>query len=142
MSGAPPSGQVSARAWAVLLLAATANILPAMNLSIMNVIYRDIQEEFPDVSPAQLSWVLSAYTVVSAATLVIGGVAADRLGRKRALLGGCAGFALGSVLCGSANSVAMIIAGRIVMGIAASFVITSNVSLPCASSRRRDGRPR
>jgi EmrB/QacA subfamily drug resistance transporter len=129
VSGAPPTVQVSTRAWVVLLLAATANILPAMNLSIMNVIYRDIQEEFPDVSPAQLSWVLSAYTVVSAATLVIGGVAADRLGRKRALLGGCAGFALGSLLCGSANNVGMIISGRIVMGIAASFVITSNVSL-------------
>jgi EmrB/QacA subfamily drug resistance transporter len=111
------------------MLAATANVLPAMNLSIMNVVYRDVQEAFPDVSPAQLSWVLNAYTVVSAATLVIGGVAADRFGRKRALLGGCTGFAAGSLLCGFAPNVGTIIAGRIVIGISSSFVVTSNVSL-------------
>jgi EmrB/QacA subfamily drug resistance transporter len=76
-----------------------------------------------------VSWVLNAYTVVSAATLVIGGVAADRFGRKRALLGGCAGFALGSLLCGLAPNVPMIIAGRSLIGVASSFVVTSNVSL-------------
>jgi EmrB/QacA subfamily drug resistance transporter len=139
VSQAPPLDSVPARAWVVLLLAATANVLPAMNLSIMNVVYRDIQEAFPDVSAAQLSWVLNAYTVVSAATLVIGGVAADRFGRKRALLGGCAGFAAGSLVCGSATNVATIIAGRIFIGISASFVVTSNVSLALRefpSSRR------
>ena len=52
----------------MLILAATASVLPAMNLSIMNVVYRDVQEAFPHVSSAQLSWVLNAYTVVSAAT--------------------------------------------------------------------------
>jgi EmrB/QacA subfamily drug resistance transporter len=113
----------------VLVLAATANVLPAMNLSIMNVVYRDVQDAFPDVSAAKLSWVLNAYTVVSAATLVIGGVAADRFGRKRALLGGCTGFAAGSLLCGLAPNVGTIIAGRILIGISSSFVVTSNVSL-------------
>ena len=72
--GAPGEPDViSARAWLVLILAATSSVLPSMNLSIMNVVYRDVQDAFPDVSAAQLSWVLNAYTVVSAATLVIGG---------------------------------------------------------------------
>jgi EmrB/QacA subfamily drug resistance transporter len=95
----------------------------------MNVVYPEIQEAFPDVSAAQLSWVLSAYTVVSAATLVIGGVTADRVGRKRCLLLGCAGFAAGSLMCGFAPNVGTIIAGRIFIGIASSFVVTSNVSI-------------
>jgi hypothetical protein len=55
VSRAPGADVVPARAWLVLILAATANILPAMNLSIMNVVYPEIQEAFPDVSPAQLS---------------------------------------------------------------------------------------
>jgi hypothetical protein len=54
VSEAPPTDQISAHAWVVLLLAAAANVLPAMNLSIMNVVYRDIQEAFPDVSAGQL----------------------------------------------------------------------------------------
>jgi EmrB/QacA subfamily drug resistance transporter len=120
---------IPTRAWLVLVLAAGANVLPAMNLSIMNVVYPDVQTAFPDVSAAQLSWVLNAYTVVSAATLVIGGVTADRLGRKRCLLLGCTGFGVGSLICGFAPNVGTIIAGRIFIGISSSFVVTSNVAL-------------
>jgi EmrB/QacA subfamily drug resistance transporter len=120
---------IGARAWTVLILAGVSSALPSMNLSIMYVVYPDIQHAFPDASSAQMSWVLNAYTIVSAATLLIGGVVADRWGRKRGLLGGCALFGAGSALCALAPNVETIIAGRVVIGLAASLVVTSNVSI-------------
>ena len=120
---------VSRRAWFVLLLAGMAAVLPAINLSVMYVLYPEIQKAFPDVSAARMSWVLNGYTIASSATLVVGGVVADRWGRKRWLLIGCAVFGLGSALCALAPGVDAIIVGRLVIGVAASFVVTAHVSL-------------
>ena len=76
------------RAWRVLIVAGIAQMMPSINLSIMYVVYPELQREFTDVSAGTLSWVLNGYTIVAAATLVLGGVIADRTGRKRALLAG------------------------------------------------------
>jgi EmrB/QacA subfamily drug resistance transporter len=81
------------------------------------------------VGNAQLSWILNGYTIVSAATLVLGGVASDRTGRKRAMLVGCGLFGAASVLCARAPNVSTIIVGRLVIGVAASLVVTASTSL-------------
>ena len=113
----------------VLVLSGIASVLPSINLSVMYVLYPEIQEAFPDASSAQLSWVLNGYTILSSATLVIGGVVADRWGRKRSLLSGCAVFGVASVICALAPNVGTIILGRVIMGVSASFLVTANVSI-------------
>ncbi len=121
--------QISRRVWAVVLVAGICQILPSANLSIMYVVYPEIETAFPDVGKGALSWIINSYTVVSSATLVLGGVIADRTGRKRAQAVGVIGFLLGSILCATAQSVAWIIAGRSLMGLASSVLITSTVAL-------------
>lgn len=126
---APIDTTIPRRAWTVLLLAGAATMLPAVNLSIMYVVYPEVARAFPSVSNASLSWILNGYTVVSSATLVLGGVVSDRTGRKRSLLVGCAVFAGASIMCGLAPNVGVIIAGRFVIGVAASLVVTAATSL-------------
>jgi EmrB/QacA subfamily drug resistance transporter len=113
----------------VLILAGVGSMLPAINLSIMYVVYPEIATAFPSVTNAELSWILNAYTIVSAATLVLGGVASDRTGRKRSMLIGAALFGGGSALCALAPNVAVIVAGRVIIGVAASLVVTASTSL-------------
>ena len=86
-------------------------MIPSINLSIMYVVYPEIQREFSGTSPGALSWILNGYTIVAAATLVLGGVLADRTGRKRALLVGSALSLVSVIVCGSAPNVEHV-AGR------------------------------
>jgi MFS family permease len=67
-----------------------------------------------------LQWVINAYSLVFASLMLIGGSLADRLGRKWVMLVGIVVFCIGSVMCAVAGGVAMIIAGRAVMGLGAA----------------------
>ena len=93
---------MQSNAWRVLFVAGIAQMIPSINLSIMYVVYPEIQREFSGTSPGALSWILNGYTIVAAATLVLGGVLADRTGRKRALLVGSALSLVSVVVCGAA----------------------------------------
>lgn len=104
-------------------------MIPSINLSIMYVVYPEIQREFSGTSPGALSWILNGYTIVAAATLVLGGVLTDRTGRKRALLIG-SGLSLVSVLvCGSAPNANTLLVGRVILALAASLIIPASTSL-------------
>lgn len=113
----------------MIITAGIATMLPSINLSIMYVVYPEIQAAFPGVGQGKMSWVLNSYTVVSAATLVVGGVVADRTGRKRAQRYGVLVFLAGSVMCASFSSVSWIIAGRVLMGLASSVLITATTAM-------------
>ena len=128
MTTAEPD-QISRRVWLVVIIAGIATTLPSINLSIMYVVYPEIQRAFPKVGQGPLSWVLNSYTVVSSATLVLGGVIADRTGRKRAQRIGVLVFLLGSVLCATANGVGLIIVGRTLMGLASAVMITATIAI-------------
>jgi MFS family permease len=67
-----------------------------------------------------LQWVINAYSLVFASLMLIGGSLADRLGRKRVMLAGVVVFCAGSVMCALAGGVAVVIAGRAVMGLGAA----------------------
>jgi EmrB/QacA subfamily drug resistance transporter len=113
----------------VLTVAGIAQMIPSINLSVMYVVYPEIQRDFSGTSPGALSWILNGYTIVAAATLVLGGVLADRTGRKRTLLIGTA-LSLASVLvCGSAPNATTLLVGRVLLALAASALIPSTTSL-------------
>ena len=104
-------------------------MIPSINLSIMYVVYPEIQREFSGTSPGALSWILNGYTIVAAATLVLGGVLTDRTGRKRALLVGSALSLVSVIVCGSAPNANTLLVGRIILALAASLIIPSTTSL-------------
>ncbi len=100
-----------------------------LDTTILFVAFNAIGQSFPDVSPAQLSWVLNAYTIVFAAVLIPGGRLADRIGRKKTFLGSVVLFTLASMLCGLAPNVQMLIAARALQAVGAAAMVPSSLAL-------------
>ncbi|MFE0732834.1 MFS transporter [Streptomyces antibioticus] len=88
----------------------------------------------PDIARAthagqtQLSWIIDAYGLVFAALLLLAATLGDRFGWRRALLGGLALFAGGSVAAAFASEPETLITLRAVLGVAAAFVMPATVS--------------
>lgn len=116
----PASGLGTRHARWVLIMVVATTVLTGLSMAIMVVTFPAIRADFPDASPAQLSWINNLFTIVSAATLIPCGVLADRVGRKRMLLVGSALFALGSLVGALAGSPAWIMGGRTVQALGAA----------------------
>ena len=126
-SAAP--AEVPREARLTLAVASLAVLAVFLDTTVLFVAFPDIVATFDSVAPAQLSWVLNAYTIVVAALLVPAGKFADRLGHKRAFLAGSALFTLASMACGLAPSAGVLIAFRVVQAIGAATLIPSSLAL-------------
>ncbi|WP_405139519.1 MFS transporter [Nocardia sp. NBC_01388] len=89
-----------------------------------------------DVFAAQ--WVVSGYTLALAALILPAGELGDRFGRRRVFICGSVGFALACGLCSIASNLEMLVAARVVEGIAAAVVLPSGLALISTSIDRRD----
>jgi MFS family permease len=76
-----------------------------------------------------LAWVMDAYSLAFTAALLAAGALSDRLGRRRALLGGNFLFLAASLVCGLAWNGPTLWAARAVQGVGAAFVITGAIAL-------------
>jgi EmrB/QacA subfamily drug resistance transporter len=76
-----------------------------------------------------LQWIVDGYTLPFAALLMLAGTLADRYGRRRALAGGLALFAAGSLAAALTHTTYELIAARAVMGTAAAFIMPATLSL-------------
>ena len=123
---------ISSRAWMVLVLASTCTFLTALNQSMMSVAFPDLIRSFPEVSSAQLSWVLNSYTIVAGATLILAAVVCDRFGRKRMLLTGVAIFTVAAAACALAPNPSALIAARVVQALGWSLITPSSISVVLA----------
>jgi EmrB/QacA subfamily drug resistance transporter len=117
------------RRWQVLTVVSIAVFMASLDLFIVNIAFPDIQRDFTGTSVAGLSWVLNAYAIVFAALLVPAGRFADRLGRRRAFIGGVLVFVLGSLLCGAAPSVETLVAARVLQAVGAAFLLPTSLAL-------------
>ncbi|MFF9150236.1 MFS transporter [Streptomyces sp. NPDC014861] len=80
-------------------------------------------------SSAQLLWITDIYGFLTAGTLVIMGTLGDRLGRRRLLMAGSAGFLLASLLAAYAPNAGTLIAARALLGVAGAAVLPSTLAL-------------
>ncbi|MFD3945744.1 MFS transporter [Streptomyces sp. NPDC058579] len=80
-------------------------------------------------SSAQLLWITDIYGFLTAATLVIMGTLGDRLGRRRLLMAGSAGFLLASLLAAYAPNAGTLIVARALLGVAGAAVLPSTLAL-------------
>ena len=119
----------SRRAGAVFVVTALGTFMASLDLSIVNVAFPDIEASYRNASSASLAWIITAYSIVFGALLVVGGRTGDRLGRKRVFLGGIAVFLLGSFLCGIAPNVVSLVAARALQGVGAAFLVPASVAL-------------
>ncbi len=78
---------------------------------------------------AAVQWVLNGYVLALAALTLIGGALADVYGKSRMLGIGCFGFGLASAFCVFAPSVELLIAARVVQGVAAAVVTPTSLAL-------------
>ena len=126
---APSPSPPTSRPWQSFVVTSLGAFLVSLDLSIVNVAFPAMARAFPDATRAQLAWVMTAYSIVFGALLVVGGRTGDRRGLRRAFFGGLGGFLLGSALCGLAPSVALLVAGRALQGVGAAFLLPSSVGL-------------
>ena len=125
---APPA-EIPREAKLTLAVASLAVLAVFLDTTVLFVAFPDIIATFDTVAPAQLSWVLNAYTIVFAALLVPAGKFADRLGHKRAFLAGSVLFTVASMACGLAPSAGVLIVFRVVQAIGAATLIPSSLAL-------------
>src|SRR6478735_4168758 len=86
-----------------------------------------------DLTPAALSWVQDAYTLVFGGLLLLGARAGDLVGRRRLFIVGLAVFGLASLLVGSAQTGGELIAARALQGVGAAIVAPTSLSLITAN---------
>jgi len=119
----------SRRIAAVIGVLALAVFMSSLDLFIVNLAFPYIGREYPGTSLSSLSWVLNGYTIVFAAVLVPAGRWADRVGRRQVFVAGLVLFGVGSLLCGVAPGVAVLIAARVVQATGAGLMVPASLSL-------------
>lgn len=87
---------------------------------------------------AGLQWTLNGYTLTLASFILLGGSFGDRFGRRKVFMAGAVGFALASLLCGAAVSVEMLVAARVLQGLAGAMLTPGSLALISASIDDRD----
>ncbi len=112
----------------ILFLMALAQFMVVLDISIVNVALPAIQKAL-DFSPANLQWVVTAYTLAFGGFLLFGGRAADLFGRKRVFLGGVIAFTIASFLAGCSQNETMLIVFRTLQGLTAAFMSPAALSI-------------
>jgi EmrB/QacA subfamily drug resistance transporter len=117
------------RSATVFAVTALGAFMASLDLSIVNVAFPALQRSFEHDPRSSLAWVITGYSIVFGALLVVAGRAADRLGRRRVFFAGLAVFCLGSALCGLAPTAAVLVGGRLIQGVGAAAILPSSLGL-------------
>jgi len=112
----------------ILVSLLLATFLVNVDTTIVNVALPTLVREL-HASNTQLQWIVDAFNLFFAATVLAAGSLSDRFGRKGMLLAGLAVFGLASLFGGLLNSPDQLIAARAVMGIGAAMIFPSTLSL-------------
>jgi len=120
--------KAQANRWLVLVIVCLAQFMVVLDATVVNIALPSIQHGLA-FSDADLQWVINAYTLVFGGFLLLGGRAADLLGRRRLFLAGVAVFSIASLLNGLAQSSGMLIAGRALQGLGGALVSPAALSI-------------
>ncbi|MFD8565354.1 MFS transporter [Streptomyces sp. NPDC059639] len=133
LTAAPPASEATSerwprRLWGTLLVLCAAMFLDALDVSMVGVALPSIGSEL-SLSTATLQWVVSGYILGYGGLLLLGGRAADLLGRRRVFLIALGVFALASLLGGLVDSGPLLIASRFIKGLSAAFTAPAGLSI-------------
>ena len=127
------------RKWLALALLSAVQFMVVLDIAIVNVALPSIKIDL-GFSQQNLQWVISAYALFFGGFLLLGGRAADLLGRRRLFLAGIVLFTLSSLLAGLAWSEGSLIAARSFQGLGAAVI--SPAALSILSTTYTEGRER
>ena len=116
------------RPWLVLVIACLAQFMVVLDASVVNIALPSVQRGL-HFSAANLQWVVNGYTLIFGGFLLLGGRAADLIGRKRLFIAGVVLFSLASLLNGFAQSSGMLIVGRGLQGLGGALVSPAALSI-------------
>jgi EmrB/QacA subfamily drug resistance transporter len=120
--------QMAGKRWTTFALLVVAYFITIVDFTIVNVALPTIGRElrFPE---SDLQWVVTAYGLTYAGFVLLGGRAADLLGRRRVLMAGLAVFTCASLGGGLAPSAAVLIVMRAIQGLGAALVLPAALSI-------------
>jgi EmrB/QacA subfamily drug resistance transporter len=127
------------RKWLALALLCAVQFMVVLDIAIVNVALPSIEVDL-GFSQDNLQWVISAYALIFGGFLLLGGRAADLLGRRRVFIAGVIVFTLGSLLCGLAWNDVSLIGARAIQGLGAAVI--SPAALSILMTTFREGRDR
>ncbi len=113
---------------ATLFLACLAQFMVILDVSVVNVALPAMRHAL-GFSEQDLQWVVNGYTVTFAGFLLLGGRAADLLGRRRVFISGLVLFSLASLAGGIATSQGMLIAARAAQGLGGAVIAPASLSI-------------
>ncbi len=125
---AAPAAQAPRRLGLALAVIATAQLMVALDLTIVTVALPHIQTAL-GFSGSNLEWVVNAYAVAFGGLLLLGGRSGDLLGRRRILIAGLLVFVLASLAGGLATDQAWLITARALQGAGAAMAAPAALSL-------------
>ena len=114
--------------WLALALLATVQFMVVLDIAIVNVALPSIQVDL-GFSQENLQWVISAYALLFGGFLLLGGRAADLLGRRRLFIAGIIVFSAASLLSGFAWSDDALIISRGLQGLGAAIITPAALSI-------------
>jgi EmrB/QacA subfamily drug resistance transporter len=114
--------------WLALALLATVQFMVVLDIAIVNVALPSIQVDL-GFSQESLQWVISAYALLFGGFLLLGGRAADLLGRRRLFIAGLVLFSVASLLSGLAWSDEALIVARGFQGLGAAIITPAALSI-------------
>lgn len=124
-----------------LVLLCAAQFMVILDITVVNIALPSIQADL-GIAVEDLQWVITAYTLAFGGLLLLGGRAADLLGRRRVFLAGLAVLTVASLGAALASSTAELLAARVAQGVGAAMLSPAALSLvttifPDGPQRRR-----
>ncbi|MCP2343282.1 MFS transporter [Actinomadura rupiterrae] len=123
-----PAPPAATRPWPAFALLAVAYFMTAVDLLVVNVALPTIGTGL-HIAETDLQWVVTAYAITFGGFLLLGGRAADLLGRRRVFTAGLALFTAASLACAPATGGTFLIAMRGLQGLGAAAVLPAALSL-------------
>ena len=121
--------QGPANPWITFALVAVGTFMIMLDTSIVNISLPSIAETFHTPVGGAIEWIIIAYLVTIASTLLTFGRLSDMVGRKPVWLAGLALFTFGSGVCGAANSLSVLIAARAFQGLGGALLLSTSVAI-------------
>jgi MFS family permease len=111
-----------------VVVACLATAMLMLDISVINTALSSIAHGL-DTGLSGLQWVVDAYTLPLAATVLTAGAIADRFGRRRLFILGVAIFTASSALCGAAGGIEVLVGARAIQGLGASMMFATALAL-------------
>src|SRR5215217_8081346 len=124
----PPEPAAGRSRLGLLVLLCVAQLMVILDISAVNVALPDMASDL-GISGGDIGWTITSYSLIFGSLLLLGGRAADLLGRRRVFLAGLTVFTLASLASALAGSAATLFAARAGQGLGAAMLSPAALSI-------------